>query len=126
MGTWSSPTSAGKFEDSIKTFSVATKVAEREGLTELAPGVYFGLGQSFERLSDFENALSSYRSALRSLRAGNWKDKITLEAGTLFQMGKIHRWFSQYEEAIELLRTAALKYQQTERNGARGCPCSTR
>jgi len=103
---------AGNFEDSIKTFSMVTNVAEREGLVELVAVGHLGLGEAFERLSDFEKALASYRSALRHVRAGNWENKAKLEADASFEMGVIHRWLSQYEEAIEQLRTAALKYQE--------------
>lgn len=104
---------AGDSRKAVIAFSDALTVAEREGLKDLTAGVHFGLGQLFERLSDFEKALTSYRSALRQLRAGNWKDKTQLEADTLLQMGVIHRWLSQYEEAIENLQMAALKYRET-------------
>ena len=104
---------AGDLQKAVVALSEVVTVAERERATDLAAGALFALGETFERLSEFEKALASYRSALRSLRVGNWKNKTTLEAGTLFNMGVIHRWLSQYEEAIENLRMAALKYQET-------------
>lgn len=107
----------GKFENSIAMFTEVSELAEREGLPEIAAIARFGLGDAFERLSDFEKALASYRSALRQVRAGNWKDKTTLEADTLFHMSVIQRWLSQYEEAIENLRMAALKYQESNNAG---------
>jgi CHAT domain-containing protein/Tfp pilus assembly protein PilF len=104
----------GKIKDSIGTFMEVSEAAEQQGLPELAAEARFWLGDAFERLSDFENALANYRSGLRQLRAGDWKDKTKLEADTLLHMGVIHRWLSQYEEAIELLRMAALKYQEAD------------
>ena len=87
----------------------------------------FRLGEAFERLSEFENALANYRSALRHIRAGNWENKTKLEAGTLLHMGKIHRWLSQYEEAIELLQNGGPEISGARQcRGTSRCSCSTR
>jgi CHAT domain-containing protein len=104
---------AGDFQKAGVVFSDVIAVSEREKLTELTTGAHFELGRAFEGLSDFEKALVSYRSAIRQLRAGNWTNKMELEAETLLHMAKIHRWLSQYEETIESSRLAAIKYQGT-------------
>ena len=101
----------GDFEEAAAAFTKVIEIAEREKLSDLLAEGYFGLGEALERSSDFEKALASYRSALRHVRAGNWENKAKLEAGTLLHMGGLHRWLSQYEEAIEHLRAAALKYR---------------
>ena len=103
----------GHFKNSITTFTDVSEVAEREGLQDQAALARIWLGDAFLKLSDFENALANYRIALRHIRAADWKDRTKLEADASFQMGVIHRWLSQYEEAIEQLRTAAIKYQET-------------
>ena len=110
---------AGKYHHSVETFLPVTLVAEQLGTTDLAAGLYF-LGQSYERLSEFEHALMGYRSALRHLRAGEWKDKATVEASTLHNIGVIQRWLSQYEQAIENLRMAAFKYQELNHLSGQG------
>lgn len=105
---------AGNLREAARAFTEVIKVAEREGLAKLVVYGYEQLGSLFEGLGEFEQALMHYQTALQRLRAGDWKGEPRLEAEILFLMGRIYRLLSQYEEAIEHLHTAAVKYREAQ------------
>jgi tetratricopeptide (TPR) repeat protein len=110
----------GNFREAARIFADVVEWGEARGLSALVASGYLGLGVALDSLSEFEQALSNYQAALQWLRRGGSKGNLALEPDILYLKGRIHRRLSQYEEAIEHFRAAAVRYRETKQAEGEG------
>jgi CHAT domain-containing protein len=101
---------AGELSKASEKYQAALQGA---GSLRDSPGTVaslFGLARVADASGEFDQALTTYQNALELLRQGRWAGGPITEADILVLKGKIYRLLSQYDQAVEHLRTATTRY----------------
>ncbi len=100
---------ANDYTKAIKLYSNCLKEAQRLNNKLGIGNAYIGIGVSYDKSGDFENALINYFKALPAYESvGNIKK----QAGTLKNIGNSYRSIKSYEKAYDFFEQAILKYKQ--------------
>ncbi len=104
---------SGYAEKAAKVFGEALPVAEKEGLSKDISHAHFGLARAFERLAEFDKALTHYQAMLKQDRVlGGGEFTHPNHFGFYGAKAKIYRHLGRYEEAIENFSAALLKVSE--------------
>jgi CHAT domain-containing protein len=106
---------AGRLDEAASVFSDVLKAGEQTGSSFFLLTGHLGLGQISEARGRFEEAIAHYEANLRlgrKLQGINATDATIWEASVSTSMGDIDWYLSRYEEAIEHLQEAQIKYRQ--------------
>ena len=111
---------AGRLNEAQTIFSDVVQATEHDDSSELAMNGHLGLGRVLEAQGRFEEALRQYeailqltRNAQESIDASAYAYSLPMwEANASSLMGYIYWYLSRYEDAVEHLQEAAVKYDQ--------------
>jgi tetratricopeptide (TPR) repeat protein len=102
---------AGDHDSAVIALENARKIYEELGVVEGQIFAYTGLADSYFAKSDFKKTVAYYLAVLRKIKEQGSKGREVIEADTLFKMGRLHRLFSRYDEAIEDFRKAGVCFR---------------
>jgi CHAT domain-containing protein len=113
LGLAKSYSDAGRLDDAESIFSDILKTADKTNSPAILSEGHFGLGFISEARGHFEEAIAQYETSLRFARKVEGVDATKWEATISAQMGDIYlNNLTRYEEAIEHLQEAQIKYRQ--------------
>jgi CHAT domain-containing protein/Tfp pilus assembly protein PilF len=111
LGLAKSYSDAGRLDDAESIFSDILKTAEKTDSPIFLSEGHFGLGFISEARGHFEEAIAQYEASLRFAR-NEGVDATKWEASISARLGDIYLNLTRYEEAIEHLQEAQIKYLQ--------------
>lgn len=106
---------SGYAQKAAEVFGEALPIAEKQGLLEDISHAHFGLARAFERLGEFNKALTHYQAMLKQDRLlGGGEFTHPNHLGFYGAKAKIYRHLGRYEEAIEHFSAVVLKLREVK------------